>query len=334
VLNNGLPQGSVLAPLLFNLYTKDLPLTSSKKFIYADNIALASQSTSFEGLEEPLTNDLSKLDSYSKRWRLKPNPTKTEVTVFHLNNKKASQEININFGGQEVRNTKHPKYLGVVLDRTLTYREHLTRLSAKVKTRQSIISKLSSSTWGADANTLRISTLSLVYSTAEYCDPVWLNSVHTKNVKHLNAAMRTIDGLTKSTPLKWLPVLSNIAPPKLRREHALLQEWKKYANNPLLPIHTDLNALEGVQRLKSRKPPWKTARDLTKDKFSISSKWENDWTIENPDNQKLVTNPTIKQPGFDLERSTWVTLNRIRTGHGRSGHMMYKWGLRDNETCD
>ncbi|KAF0755286.1 Uncharacterized protein FWK35_00019703, partial [Aphis craccivora] len=129
VLNNGLPQGSVLGPLLFNLYTKDLPSTYSKKFIYADDIALASQSTSFEGLEEPLTNDLSKLDSYFKRWRLKPNPTKTEVTVFHLNNKKASQEININFGGQEVRNTKHPKYLGVVLDRTLTYREHLTRLS-------------------------------------------------------------------------------------------------------------------------------------------------------------------------------------------------------------
>jgi len=85
--------------------------------------------------------------------------------------------------------------------------------------------------------------------------------------------MRTIGVLTKSTPLKWLPVLSNIAPPKLRREHALLQEWKKYANNPFLPIHTDLTALEDVQRLKSRKPPWKTARDLTKDKFNISSKW-------------------------------------------------------------
>ncbi|KAL4097430.1 hypothetical protein QTP88_022212 [Uroleucon formosanum] len=86
--------------------------------------------------------------------------------------------------------------------------------------------------------------------------------------------MRTIGGLIKSTPLKWLPVLSNIAPPKLRREHPLLQDWK-----------------------------------------NISSKWKNDWTIENPDNQKLVTNPTIKQPGFYLERSTWVTLNRIRTGH-------------------
>jgi len=99
VLNNSLSQGSVLVPLLFNLYTKDLPSTSSIKFIYADDIALASQSTSFEGLEEPLTNDLSKLNSYFKWWRLKPNPTKTEVTMFHLINKKASQEINISFDG-------------------------------------------------------------------------------------------------------------------------------------------------------------------------------------------------------------------------------------------
>jgi len=51
LLNNGLPQGSVLAPLLFNLYTKGLPLTSLRKFIYADDIALASQSYVFEDFE-------------------------------------------------------------------------------------------------------------------------------------------------------------------------------------------------------------------------------------------------------------------------------------------
>jgi len=76
LLNNGLSQGSVLASLLFNLYTKDLPLTSSRKFIYADDIALASQ-----------TYDFGQLNSYFKRWRLKPNLLKTEETVFHLNNR-------------------------------------------------------------------------------------------------------------------------------------------------------------------------------------------------------------------------------------------------------
>lgn len=66
----------------------------------------------------------------------------------------------------------------------------------------------------------------------------------------------------------------------------------------------NLVTLENGQRLKSRKPPWKTARDLTREKFRISSKWENDWTIENPNNQKLVTNSTIEQLEFELKRKT------------------------------
>jgi len=45
----------------------------------------------------------------------------------------------------------------------------------------------------------------------------------------------------------------------------------------------------------------------------------------------LEINPTIKQPGFELKINTWVTLNRIRTGHGRSGHT--NGGLSDTESC-
>ena len=67
-------------------------------------------------------------------------------------------------------------------------------------------------------NVLRTAALSLVYSTAEYCAPIWMNSVHSKKVDiELNKTMRIISGTVKSTPLPWLLVLSNIAPPELRR---------------------------------------------------------------------------------------------------------------------
>ncbi|VVC38696.1 Harbinger transposase-derived nuclease domain [Cinara cedri] len=55
--------------------------------------------------------------------------------------------------------------------------------------------------------------------------------------------------------------------------------------------------------------------------------------VENPDGQNIVTNPTSKQPGFDLSRQIWVTLNRIRTGHGRCNHMMFKWKLHNTSSC-
>jgi len=59
----------------------------------------------------------------------------------------------VQFGDQLVKNNPYPKYLSVLLDRTLTFKYHLVKLLAEIKTRNSIIAKLSIS-WGANANTL------------------------------------------------------------------------------------------------------------------------------------------------------------------------------------
>ena len=65
----------------------------------------------------------------------------------------------------------HPTYLGVTLDRTLSYREHLTKTAGKLKNRNNLLMKLAGSTWGASANTLRSSALALCYSAAQSTAP-------------------------------------------------------------------------------------------------------------------------------------------------------------------
>jgi len=78
---NGLPQGSILAPILLmlNLYTNNLPVRHSCRFIYADDIYCALQAKTFSEIECTLTADLAK---YCQLWRLKPSTSKTAAIVF------------------------------------------------------------------------------------------------------------------------------------------------------------------------------------------------------------------------------------------------------------
>jgi len=134
----------------------------------------------------------------------------------------------VNANGEVIPNEDFPRYLGVKLNRALTFKPHLEGLKNKLKTRNNIISKLVGTTWGCKANTLRTSAMALVYSAAEYCAPAWTRSTHSKNIDtQLNRTMRIISGTVKSTQIQWLPVLANITPADLRRKaatHSLLNK--------------------------------------------------------------------------------------------------------------
>jgi len=138
--------------------------------------------------------------------------------------------------GKRIRHEHQSVYLGVTLDRSLTFRSHMMKTAAKVRIRNNLITKLAGSTWGARARTLRTAALALCFSVAEYCAPVWCRSTHTKLVDiQFNSVMRTISGSLTSTPVPWLSVLSNIAPASIRRMSASVKAMDKIRQHPNLP---------------------------------------------------------------------------------------------------
>ena len=173
-LKNGVLEGSVLAPLLFNIYISDLPTTVSRKYAYADDLAITHADGDWQALEGVLSKDMATVGEYLQTWKLKFSTTKTVSTAFHLNNKEAKRELKVKHNNEILRFCSEPKYLGVTLDRSLTYRRHLESLRKKLTSRVALLRRLAGSGWCAGSTTLRIATLALVHSTAEYCAPVWL----------------------------------------------------------------------------------------------------------------------------------------------------------------
>jgi len=101
---------------------------------------------------------------------------KTASAAFYLNIKEARRELKVKYNNEIL---PWPKYLGVTLDRSLTYRRHLESLRRKLTSRVAFLTRFADSSWGAGAQTLRIATSALVHSTAEYCAPIWCRSAHT-----------------------------------------------------------------------------------------------------------------------------------------------------------
>jgi len=134
-VKNGVPQGSVLAPLLFNIYISNLPTTISRKYGYADDLAIMHPNRDWQAVEGVLNKDMAMLGEYLQTWKLKLSTTKTVSANFHLNNKEAKRELKVNFNNETLPFFSETKYFGVTLDRSLTYRRHLESRRKKLTSR-------------------------------------------------------------------------------------------------------------------------------------------------------------------------------------------------------
>ena len=151
ILKNGLPQGSTLSPILFNIYISDISTTVSHQYGYADDMALLYSHKCWPKVEETLFRDKEHLADFLQTWRLKLNTAKSTSAAFHLNNHEAQRLLHIDIHGTTLPHNLQLKYLGVKLDRQLMYRQYIEGLRGKVMARNNFTRCLPGSTWGANA---------------------------------------------------------------------------------------------------------------------------------------------------------------------------------------
>ena len=215
----------------------------------------------------------------------------------------------------------------------------------KLSSRVTLLRRLVGSGWGAGDKTLRIATLSLVYSAAEYCAPVWCRSAHTCLIDSvLNDALRIVTGCLRPTPTDHLPVLSGIQPAELRRMGATLSLAYCGSLDPDHILHGLLSGSSdiGQVRLRSRRPFVPAAWNLLDSLARLgirASEWTNHkWKTEYCENVSrlcgFVPKTGARPVGMGLPQATWVKLNRLLTGVGQFHSSMHKWGLAPSPNCE
>ena len=224
---SGIPQGSVLGPLLFVVYINDLPdVVKSNILLFADDTKIFLQVKSIED-SILLQKDIDALERWSTTWLLKFNIDKCHVlTLGKIDNIMHTHRYELY--KDELDHVFEEKDLGVVIDMELTFEEHM---STKIKKANGIMGLIRRTFSFLDIETFKQLYTSFVRPHLEYAQPVWSPHLrkHIKMVENVQIrATKLVDGLKN---LDYAERLDKLGLPTLlhRRERGdMIQLWKHF----------------------------------------------------------------------------------------------------------
>lgn len=243
----GLPQGSVLSPLLYNLYTTDLESSVNcfcNVLQYADDIALYYASSSIDEAVTRLNSAVHYLNIWLSDHGLSLSASKSSVVVF--SRRRVSPDCSVHINSQKIPVCDSVKFLGVFLDSKMTFIPHLKYISEKCERNINILRALSGVWWGSHPFSQKILYNSIIRSLFDYgafiiepCSKLWVDRWDKIQYR----CLRIICGAMKSSPTNALLVECAEPPLILRRQ--LLSDRFLYRSIQSVshPLLSKLNSL-------------------------------------------------------------------------------------------
>ena len=224
-VRRGVPQGSVLGPVLFSLFINDLPasLPSFSCSLYADDLAIWSSSPSIPTAVEATQGALFRLERWSEYWCLPLNPSKCEASFFSVDSHQANLQPNLLLLGSRLRFNPTPTFLRVTFDRTLSFSKHVSSLKVKFFPRLKALRCISASPWGPSKESLSVLYKSFLWSLLTYASPGWFHFLSATNLTKLErlhrAASRAITDCLSSSSIPLLLTKASLPPLRVTLTH-------------------------------------------------------------------------------------------------------------------
>ena len=180
-IHSGVPQGTVLAPKLYTLYTTDIPTyPNTKTLLFADDTAIYASSFSAEVANKHIKYHLLRLLPYYRHWKIRINANKTETIIFtqKYTNNKIREKIKID--DVTIQNKQTVKYLGITLDYRLSFKPHVTNALKRAFLANKAIYSLMAKDSGLSENNKKLLYKTILRPILTYGSHVWHKTSDTQ----------------------------------------------------------------------------------------------------------------------------------------------------------
>ena len=229
----GVPQGSVLGPLLFLVFINDIThvVNHCQLRLFADDTCLFIEVNNRVDTAHKVNADLVSIDNWAKQWLVDFSPTKTKSLTISTK-KNADQNPRVYLSGQAIREVDFHLHLGLNIAKNLRWSVHINEICIKARKRLNAMIPLK---YKLDKKTLELMYFTLVRPTMEYANVVW-GGTYDSNIVKLEQiqidAMRIVTGATAR---------SNIA--KLYEEVAWTKLHDRINNTKVIMVYKLVNNL-------------------------------------------------------------------------------------------
>lgn len=343
----GVPQGSVLGPLLFLVYINDIitDIDSTIK-LFADDTSMYSFVSDLNEQTETLNSDLNKISQWANKWKVNFNQTKTELMI--LTREKNPNVSPLYFDNAVLIPTESHKHLGVYLQNDCKWDSHTKSIVVKCRMLTSCLRSLK---YKLSRKALENMYKAYILPHFDYADVLWDNctqdSAQELETLHLDA-LRTITGLVRGTSHEKIYSESGFCPlAERRRRHKIIMYHKivnnlvpEYLTAILPPLISERNNYHLRRPLEREHLGW----DLTRFRESFFVSTTSIWNSLPVEIQNCSSIGELKHflrkddhcvPAFLYcgERLSQIIHCRLRQGMSNLNQHMVNRFLSDNPKC-